>query len=168
MKNRLILLLLALSFVFCGCNLSPEQDKTHTDSSSKTFRVYVCGAVENEGYVTVAEGADVNSAIAIARLAERGLLPTYGSQLDVADCVVIVSFSDKAGKVCYPVNCNGIAVANKLPCQGVEQNAVDAVADYVAAHGTIRNKTQLKQALGELYSSNYFKFYVAEADYEAD
>ena len=162
------MLLVALTFVFVGCNLSPEQDKTHTDSSAKTFRVYVCGAVENEGYVTVKQGKDINAAIAVARLAERGLLPTYGSQLVVADCVVIVSFSDKDGKVCYPVNCNGMAVTNKLPCQGVEQNVVNAVADYIAENGTIRNKTQLKQALGELYSSNYFKFYVAEADYEAD
>lgn len=168
MKKILAILFVALFFVLCGCGLSPNKESEHDDFSAVEFKLYVCGAVEKEGYVVVRQGADVNAAIALAGIAQKASLPTSGSCLVECDGVIVVDFFDEQGNVCSPTNCNGLAVKNKLPCDGIPQNAVNAVADYIAAHGKIKNRAELKLALGDLFADNFYKFFVEEADYEAD
>lgn len=81
--------------------------------------------------------------------------------------VIIVGFAEGDGRY-YSVNANGAFVAARMDVDGVSAEVVNALADYIEAHGKVHNRTELRAALGDYYQDNYYKFYVSEVDYRAD
>lgn len=130
-------------------------------------RVYVTGAVDVDGYVTVGEGTDVAAVVHRAGMHKNGILPPVTTRLVKSGESIIVDFCID-GVSYSAVNVNGGYVDGRIAADGVSMQAINALADYREAHGTIRNRTQMRVALGELYEDNYYRFFIAEADYEQD
>ena len=152
----------------CGCDNcnNPWADKNIPDASAVTFCVYVCGAVRVEGYVEVETGSTYLDAIAQAGLLAQSYLPDFVGSLVVADSVVVVGFA-QYGVNYQSVNVNGTYVKHRMPVDGVPFAVINKIADYIDKYGKVTNKEQLKIILGDDYADNYYKFFVAEGDYEA-
>ncbi len=161
----LILLLCLLS----GCTLNlPFSPQESFAKPVRIFRVYVCGAVENEGYVEVCEGADYASLITLAGIIPQTVFPK-DSLLLVKETSTILNVCYFDGtKVCYCVNLNGGYITLR-DVANVDKAVVDKIADYLELHGKITNRNVLRSILSESeYNENYFKFFVSESDYEED
>lgn len=167
-KTLIFILILILCFTFCGCssNLVPFKEHNADAVSARKFKVYVCGAVEREGYVEVDEGADYNTVIALAGALPQTVFPSNTFILIKVDGEVLplqyydgVSFRD-----C--VNLNGGIIQLRWDVEGIDSDVINRIADYYDLHGKITNKEQLKEILGEDYQDNYYKFYVDKNDYE--
>ena len=181
-KCALILIIVCLmSMTLCGCEsgenwtwgekISPWGSKniqnTSGEGAKKTYRIYVCGAVENEGYYELSEDATYLDAVLKAGrldcsyLRDNANLLVNGSQ----SAIIVQYVAD--GKVydCYNVNWEYFSL--RLPTVGLSNAVVNKIADYLDKHGKIANKTVLLEILGaEDYANNHYKLYVAEADYE--
>lgn len=171
MKRLIVLLLIlavATSLVGCRDDLSPVKDKPINGGNNRTVRVYVDGAVEDPGYYDVAVGTDVQTVILTkARLCLNGVLPADGHVAVSNGQSIIIGFAEGDGRY-YAVNANGAFVAARIDGNGVSADVINAVADYIEAHGKVHNRAELRAALGDYYQDNYYKFYVSEVDYRAD
>ena len=166
MKNVVTVsaLLWALCLVFCGCSM-PYAEKTIPSNKTTYFNIYVSGAVENDGYFSFVAGSDYKEV-----LTKAGELPaTYCSndlsRLLTRDVREIILDYKVNGVTFYSVNVNGILITSRSPVDNVEPRIVDMLADYIESNGKITNRIKLRQALGEYYEDNFYKFFISEQDY---
>ena len=156
------------SFLLCACTpeFGPASGQTGTDSAPRKYKVYVCGAVENEGYVEVEEGADYYAAITLAGIIPSTYLPDDLHTLIQADGEVI-SLSYKTATDIYTcINLNGGYIQYRRPVNDVDIDLINKIADYYDLHGKITNRKVLEDVLGDDYQDNYYKFFVSVDDYE--
>ena len=151
---------------FCGCSdFEPFKPVSSQPTPAKTYRVYVCGAVANEGYYEVPEGTDYGAVVEMA-----GLLPqTYFVQnpqtLVTENLVLPLQWYDGATERSC-VNVNGGYVEMRREIDGISQEVINKIADYIEENGKITDKTLLKEILGDDYADNFYKFFVRADDYE--
>lgn len=185
--NVLILLLLFVSLILCGCISQPLQEQvietntntnfddtnynantsnpTNTDDDSAKRTLYVSGAVQTDGYVTIPQLCDYKTVLEIVGLTECSLMPEDVTRL--VDEGIDHWFVDYTydGINYLSVNVNGVYVITRATIEGLDPLIVNKLADYIEAYGTITNRDQLRLALGDCYESNYYKFYIDQLDY---
>ena len=171
MKARLattVILVLFVCVMLSGCaTFAPPLGIVDVPKQpATTFRLYVSGAVEREGYVEVVAGSSYDTAIRLAGLLKETVLPSYAATTVNGDFTQIVLSYYDGEKVCDSINANSLLIANRLRVYGISDEIVNKLADYIDLHGKISNKQCLAEALGDDYQSNYYKFFVAEKDYE--
>lgn len=156
-----------LCVALSGCaDLMPYGGEEIVGGVPATFTVYVCGAVENEGYYDVQAGTDLISLIQLAGVLEQSVLPTnYTDTINGKVEEVLVNYFD-GEKTCYCIDANSPLIARRFPVDGLPAEVVDLLADWLDAHGVIRNKRQLKQALGSYANDYHYRFYIAKENYE--
>ena len=170
----IIMLLCIACLVLSSCGTgemwiwgSKKQQNIDGDLRKKTYKVYVCGAVENEGYYEVLEGAIYLDAIVKAGLLQCSRLTDLANKrVDRQQSTVVVQYVED-GKVryCYDVNWEYFSL--RLPMEGLSPSVVDKIADYLETRGKITNKAVLLEILGaEDYAEYHYKLYIAEADFE--
>lgn len=169
MKKYLIsLLILILCFVCCGCSsdVTPFDERETQVKPSQKIKVYVCGAVENEGYLEVDEGTDYAAVVALAGILPQTVYPSNPNLIIRQEGVVLALQYYNDIEPCDCININGTYVAQRLSVKGIDADVIDRIADYREAHGDITDKGLLKEILGEDYQDNFYKFFVSERDYE--
>ena len=164
-----VILLFTVCATLCGCGNCFVAPLTRVEVpiqvKIETVRIYICGAVEREGYYNVAIGTDYVEVLRLAGLLPESVMPTLSSSyVDGETKFVIVNYCDETFH--YSINANSILIASRLPVNGLSDDVVNKLADYIDAHGKIANKLQLEQALGSDYADNYYKLFIAEEDYE--
>lgn len=160
------MLLILCSVLFAACNV-PFEDVTTPDIEPKTYTVYVCGAVENEGYFTVDEGTDILSLLLLAKPLAQAVYPQDMLQQVAANTKFVVVNYEIDDATYYCVNVNGGFVTAESQIENVSAEVVGKIAAYIRTNGKITDKTQLKEILGEQdYLENYYKFFVSVDDYE--
>ena len=178
-KNYAIILIFifVLCLVLCACDsseLSPwgeknlQNDTNYAPQISK-FRVYVYGAVENEGYYVVEDGATYLDAIVQAGRLDCSLLtPIANSVIDKLQLSILVPYvEDDVQRDCYNANSVFFSLRDPARFDGLSQAVINKIADYLENHGKIVNKTVLLKVLGkEDYANYHYKLFIAEADYE--
>ena len=146
---------------------SPYQGQTIPNKQSKTYKVYICGAVQKEGHYVVDEGTTIAEAIALAGILSQTIFPTNSQIFVQSDMQIVVDYHQD-GQNYNAINVNGAYTLSNLPPQNIDAEVVQRLHDYYTQHGKIANKQVLEQILGQqLYQQNYYKLYIAEADYEA-
>lgn len=163
-----VILLIIVCFILCGCDGSSSLGKVKVPFQPKAdkVRIYVCGAVEREGYYEVEMGEDYFTVFSLAGILAESVLPTISSPyVDGSVDVLIVDFYD-AGIRYSSINANNPLIAARMSVYGLSDDVVNKLADYVDEHGKITNKQQLLQALGGDYGANFYKFFVEKNDYE--
>ena len=129
------------------------------------MKVYVCGAVACEGYVEVEAGSTYAQALQLAGLLTVSVLPSYASTtIDSSRTSIVVGYNDGQERQC--VNLKSTLIVLRTNIDGIAPEIVNKLADYIEEHGKFTNKQQLELALGADYLDNYYKFFVAEEDYE--
>lgn len=159
----LMLIILCVTLFGCDQSLAPQKLVSHEDVS---FRVYVSGAVEKEGYFTVSAGTAVSAVIESAGVIEQTVFPSFAAKIIDGDTAIFVDYYEKGGSR-TPINVNSIFIRSRLDVEGLSADVVDKLASYIERYGVISNRTELATALGEDYAENYYKLYVDEKDYEA-
>ena len=146
---------------------SPYQSQTIPNKNDKTLKVYVCGAVQNEGYYVVSQGTTIADVIALAGILTQTIFPTNSQSFVQSDMQIVVDYHQD-GQNYNAVNANGAYTLSNLPAPNLPAQVVQKLHDYYVKYGKITNKDVLKQILGQqLYQQHHYKLYVAEADYEA-
>ena len=171
-KNSLLVLILivVLCVAFSACDLakmSPWSDKTveNNGNKSKTYTIYVYGAVENEGYYEVNAGDTYYDAIVKAGLLTQSWLPTNATSIVSERQLRAVVQYVEDGVVYDCINVNSALLS--LKPIGLSDEVVAKIVAYVELNGKIHNKTVLRAVLGDDDYENYhYKLYIAEADYE--
>ena len=164
-----VILFLFVSVVLCGCDeifASPFGNVNVPDQPSKSFSFYVCGAVEREGYVEVAAGSSYDVAIRLAGLLPESVLPSYAATTVNGDFTQIILNYYDGETVRDSINANSILIVWRWHVDGISDEIVNKLADYIDEYGKISNRQRLADALGCDYLDNYYKFFVAEEDYE--
>ena len=177
-----LVLIFVLCLTFCGCEdakkptwgdkLSPWGDKNvennNGGSATKTYKIYVYGAVEKEGYYEVAEGETYLAAINKAGLLDCSWLPAnVNSVVDEKQPSIVVQYLEgDTPHDCYDANSEFFSLRMSSLFAGLSDAVVNKIADYHEAHGTIPNKAVLREVLGDDYENYHYKLYIAEADYE--
>ena len=173
-----MLLIFALCFVFCACDeskISPWGDKTAQNGNKNPenvavdkLTIYVCGAVQKEGYYQITKGDTYYAAISQAGLLlQSWISPRFASVVDAETLFVVVNYTEN-GLERNCINANSEFIAQRTTVNGLSDEVVNKLADYIDRHGAITNKTVLREVLGEQDFENYhYKLFVAEADYEA-
>lgn len=145
----------------------PYSPKAYLPKTTKYFVVYVCGAVQNEGFVRVRSGSDVAALVSAAGYLPQSYFVSENSLVTEKREIFAVDYFD-GEKVCSCVNVNSQAVLYKLKFENIDSEIIDKIADYISAHGKITNKAMLREILGETdYQNNHYKFFVSKDDYEA-
>lgn len=171
MTKRLIstiLLFFAALSVLSGCFNSPYAEQIITDDTNPTDftrKLYVSGAVTNDGYITVPQLCDYKKAIAAAGLTEYSFIRADLNKNLPADIDCLIVDFTYDGAACPSVNVNGGYVASRSEIAGVPRSVVNKLADYIELHGAVTNRNDLKFALGDDYADNYYKFYIDINDY---
>lgn len=130
-----------------------------------TRKLYVSGAVQNDGYITVPQVCDYKTALQIAVITEYSVMPSNLTTLISVNLDSIIVGFRCNGKAYYSVNVNGGYVKSRLPIDGIDGKIVNKLADYIEANGIITNRNQLRLALDGDYADNYYKFFIDVADY---
>ena len=168
MKNKFLIVLLSI-VILCLSACSPRAPEDVGEPGGEVLHtLYICGAVETDGYFQIASGNDYFFAINQAVLLPQGVYPDYVYRIvDGQIATVIVPFHVDGVKY-DSINVNGMFVLARLPVDGVDEQVINALADYIEQNGKISNRNEMKLALGNFYNDNYYKFYVSEGDYEID
>ncbi len=159
-----IFVLIALTFA--GCALTPYHPSTVETVAARTFDVYVCGAVANEGFYSVEAGTSWTELVSLAGLLAQSIMPEFYTDTITGDVDRLVINYYDGQKACNCVNANSVAIAMRLPIANIPDWVVERIADHIEAHGTIRNKQQLAQALGDAAEDFCYRFFVDMVDYE--
>ena len=163
-----VIFLFVLCVLLAGCVYMPYRGRNIEDNSAETFTVYVCGAVEREGYVTVEAGTSCVDTVKLAGLLPQSILSVYYTDTVTESLKeLVVNYAD-GGKICYCINANSPLIPLHIPIDGLPTEVTELLADYIDRNGAIRNKRQLKSALGEYAEDFHYRFFIAEQDYEAD
>lgn len=175
MKRRLlttVILILSVCLLLSACDavgtLGDNELPNHQEVN--TVVIYVCGAVEHEGYYEVEVGMDYYELLRKVGLLPVSAPPTFSSAfVDGSVTDIVVDYFD-GGVRRYSINVNNPWIASRSydDVEGLTREVVDRLADYIEAHGSIANKEQLKLALLDDYDDNYYKLFIAETDYEID
>ena len=165
-----VILFLFLCAILCGCDAffsSPFNGiEIDNQTGNATVRLYVYGAVANEGYVEVAVGSTYRDAIFLAGMLPESVLPSYALTIVENSLTrVAVNYYDR-GVERQCVNVNGALILNRFDIEGISFEVVNKLADYIEKNGKITNKQTLEAVLGDDYLANFYKLYVAEEDYE--
>ncbi len=170
MKGRLfttVIFLLIMCIALAGCTDFPYAPKALPNGKTESFSVYVCGAVAHEGYFTAAVGTSCISVIEQAGLLPQSILPSlYTDTVDGSVTVLVVNYYD-GKKQCYCVNANSPMIELRMPVDGLSDEVVRLLADWIEANGRFRNKRQVISALGEYASDYHYRLFVAKEDYAA-
>ncbi|MBQ8433973.1 MAG: SLBB domain-containing protein [Clostridia bacterium] len=144
---------------------SPYQSQTLPSATPTTYRVYICGAVQNEGYYNVVQGTTIGDAIALAGILPQTVLPTNLQVYVQSNMQIVVEYlCDDAHHV--GINVNGAYVISNTPAPNIPADVMEKLHNYYIQNGVITNKQILKQILTEeQYQQNHYKFFVAEEDY---
>lgn len=182
----LALLLTAALFVLCGCisqpyaeqkfladksngasSQNPDNDKNDGNDTEEIYgrKIYVSGAVINDGYIAIPEICDYKTVLDIAGMTDYTAITVNLKTLvnNYVDSYIVDFICD--GKVCSSINVNGAFITSRIEIEGVSSIVVGKLADYIQANGKITNRLQLKSALESDYEENYYKFYIDVADY---
>ncbi len=161
------LLLCCCLFASCGGTL-PYAVQTLPDKSDVYVNVYVCGAVEREGYYTVEAGTGYVELLASVGILPQSVLPLYYTgAVDPSVTELCIDYYDgQAARSC--IDANGYIVRNRIHVDGIADEAIAMLADYIERSGTIRNKAMLRDILGEYDELFHYKFFVSRQDYAAD
>ncbi len=168
MKKFVIIIIVLLLLCFTGCKIDDSlADQQVPDTNADTLlNIYVCGAVEKEGFVVVNVGNDYFYTINQAGILPVTKVPSFGDQLvSKSRNVVVVDYVEN-GVTYSCINVNGPLVTRRAEIANVDDFVVDLLADYIEQNGTIRNRAMLQQALGEYYQHNFYKFFVGVDVYE--
>ena len=170
MKARLtttVIFLLILCLTFCGCDVGFHFMAIEIDDvSQQTYRIYVSGAVERDGYYDVISGTDYLNLIQLAGILSVTVLPfMYTEVIDGSVIEIILDYYD-GNQVRSSINANSVLIALRGEVEGLTDDVVNKLADYVELNGSFTNKQQVELALGFDYADNYYKLFIAEADYE--
>ncbi len=167
----LILILFCCMFALASCGdktVSPYKPQTTPNNIGKTFTVYVCGAVEREGYYTATEGQTIADIVALAGFNAQTYITEDMSLFVLQDLQICVGYIQD-NKIFPAVNLNGAHVQFNLPMDNVSDAVLQKLHDYYVQKGKFTNKNILKFLLTEEeYQQNYYKFFVSEEYYEAD
>lgn len=162
-----VIFILAICMTLAGCGISPYGADRAENVGENYFDIYVCGAVEREGYYRVKAGTSCTDVIALAGILPQSMLPAwYTDTVTVRTKELVVNYYD-GEQLRYCVNANSPEIAYRMSIDGIPDEVVALIADYTEAHGTICNKAQLSTALGEWAEEYCYRFYVAAEDYEA-
>ncbi|MCH5153149.1 MAG: hypothetical protein J1F68_04245 [Clostridiales bacterium] len=165
-----VILLFTLCSLLCCCGNPFEAplDKFEVPIhvNVETIRIYICGAVEHEGYYDVEMGTDYVQVLRLAGILPESVMPTLSSSyVDGKLTMIIVGYYD--GEATHDsINANNPMIAARMPVDGLSADVIDKLADYIEVHGKITNKNQLLEALGDDYADNFYKLFIAEKDYE--
>lgn len=144
---------------------SPYQSQTFPSVTPTTYRVYICGAVQTEGYYIVMQGTTIGDAIAYAGILPQTVLPPNAQDQVQSNCQIIVQYYQD-DTFCDTINVNGIYVKNNLTVTNISADVIEKLHNYYTENGAITSKQILKQILtDEQYQQNFYKFFVAEEDY---
>ena len=163
-----VILLIVVCVVLCGCAFfsAPLSQAEITNRTANKVRIYVCGAVEREGYYEVEVGTDYAEVLRRAGALPQSVTPVLNSSyVDGNLDVIIVDYYDGQTKR-VSIDANSVLICARKSVDGLSDEVVNKLADYIDAHGKIANKGQLEQALGRDYANNYYKLHIAEKDYE--
>ena len=172
MRTRFITTVILL-FIFCatlcGCGVfdAPRSGvEVPIQPTAAPIRIYICGAVEREGYYEVEVGTDYSDVLSLAGILPQSVFPILDSSyVDGNITSIVVNYYD--GETVYDsINANSALIAARMPIDGLSESIVNKIADYIELHGKIANKEKLKLALGDDYTDNYYKFFIKENDYE--
>lgn len=167
MKKNVAILLIVCCFLFSACKLAPFEEQISDAKLQKTFRVYVCGAVKNEGYVEVSEGADYVALVLAAGVVEQTRYPEKPLTLVTENTVQLTVCYCLNGKIFCCENLNGVRVSSRMEVENVSPHVIDKIADFLQSGEKITDKNQLREILGEKdFSENHYKFFVSVEDYE--
>lgn len=175
--TAIIILVFVVLLTLCGClsqslaGVNIDADKnSNVDSSDKNPSdydrvVYVSGAVQNDGYVTVPQICDYKSLLNIAGITNSTATLMNISTLipNNSKCIVFNFMLD--GTEYFSVNVNGGLILTRSRIDGIEADIINKLADYIETNGKITNRNMLKTALGDDYEDNYYKFYIDIDDY---
>lgn len=162
-----VIFLLTLCVTLCGCSVSfPLQGIEIPIQPQVTYRIYVSGAVERDGYYEVSAETSYVSLFQLAGLLPETVLPEFYTNLIDGNITKIILDYYDGEAVRYSINVNSPLIANRIPVKGLSQDVIDKLADYIDQYGAIRNRQQLSEALGDDYADNYYRLYIAEEDYE--
>ena len=166
-----VILLIVVCVVLCCCvsdaNSSlgnveiPNQPNNHAK-----VRIYVCGAVEREGYYEVEVGVDYFEVFSLAGILPESALPSLSSSYVDGSITILIADFYQDGVRYSSINANNPLIAARMSVDGLSDAVVNKLADYIDKHGKIVNKQQLLEALGDDYGKNYYKLFVAQKDYE--
>ena len=145
--------------------LSPYQNQTIPTVVPQTYTVYICGAVQNEGYYTVVQGTTIGDAISLAGLLSQTVLPDNSQMYVQINMQIVVQYLyDGARHV--GINVNGLYVISNIPTAHISAEVMEKLHNYYMQNGVITNKQILKQILTEeQYQQSHYKLFVAEEDY---
>ena len=184
MKRTIALacILIVAILLFCSCDgsfdlvtisgdgfnkptISPYKPQTIDTKDTTTFTVYVCGAVQNEGYYVVEQGTTIADAIALAGILPQTIFPQNATTYIKFDCQIAVQYSENGTKY-NCMNVNSMFVWYNLSYNNIPSEVIAKLHDYYVNHGPITSKQMVKQILNEeQYQQNHYKIYVAEVDY---
>lgn len=174
-----IVLIFSVTLLLCGClsqpfaevtlNSNPSDTQTvekgNVQPSIPTRKLYVSGAVLNDGYIDAPNLCDYKTVLEIVGITDYTVIPNgYFALVSVDTDSVIFEFLNDGVQYCS-VNVNGLLVSLRMEADGVDYAIINKLADYIEANGKITNRSALKSALGEDYADNYYKFYIDVEDY---
>lgn len=162
-----VILLLAVTMLLYGCDtaLAPLSIQDN-EKTSVCYKVYVSGAVENDGYYNVLQGATVLDAITQAGILDKTVLPENVYETIKQDTAIYLDYLQNY-EIRFSIDLNGGLIAYNVNVEGIDADVIESIRNYVFANGKITNKNVLKLILGEKYADNYYKFYIGAEDYEA-
>lgn len=167
MKRFLLFIELIFVLFLSSCIPKPFETRQLEKIEQETFLVYVCGAVENEGFVEISEGADYRQLVYFAGYIPQTVMPATPYAVVSRETETFILRYYDGTKFCYCTNVNGAAVKDRLEIENISPEIVDKIANYLEKYGKITDKTQLKHILNEEeYQDSYYKFFVSMEDYE--
>ncbi|MCM1194522.1 MAG: hypothetical protein NC099_03425 [Corallococcus sp.] len=165
MKKITYLLCLIFICACLSCCTPPLGEREIEPNESKTFTVYVSGAVEHDGYFTAESGSSLYAILSQAGILEESVLPSDSPSVINGDVEIIIVDFYADGARHSSVNVNGEDVILRLPNEYVSRQVIDKLACYIERNGAISNRDELEEALGDDYGDNYYKFFIDETDY---
>ena len=145
---------------------SPYQSQSLPNKGDVHYKVYICGAVQREGYYVVPEGTTVAQAVTLAGLLPETFMPENATTYIKNNCQIIVNYHENDRNFDC-LNVNGAMVQYNLPVENIPANIIQKLHTYLQKYGKIANKQVLEQILtSEEYAQNHYKLFVTEDDYE--
>lgn len=130
--------------------------------------IYVCGAVEKEGYYYAMKGDTEYSLIMQADPCDNYAYDfSYNETVDI-DNVSLIAVGFYVGNQAFsPLDVNGASFAEFAETYGITQTVINSISNYKETYGSFTSKAQLQTLLGGEYDDYYFMLYVGGAVNEA-
>ena len=173
--------MLVLAVALCGCIPQPFAEQIITppnnmpanntnkpnkvEPSVATRKLYVSGAVQNDGYIELPQLCDYKTALEAAGLLDCSAISSNFTSLIAADVDRLIVDFKTDGVLHSSIDVNGYLVTLNMHIDGIEDSVVSKLSQYIEVNGKICNRSQLMTALGDDYADNYYKFYIDIYDY---